>query len=456
MKREAMGVGFFFAVLFLALAPIYAQEGEGLGLGWLSLDGSVGLLNKRIGATKSDLEDKVVFNHFNPFVALASIYTQGARGHTSGWLSLDSSVGLLDKRIEATKSGLEKALGIKISGFFDTSYTYSSNHPGFGNNDDIGLRTFGKDHNQVVFNHFNLTLERPEPEKGWGVGAKLVADFGRTAELLREATLWGSRTRPEPSTELREAFITTTLPVGEGLQVQGGLFVTLLGTEIITNPGAYNDNISRSYLFGFSIPFRHLGVLFSYPVHEMVSVTAGPVTGWDNPRDNNRQPSFLGGVTFTPNDTFSLVSSIVVGPEQDDRSGPKRLAWANVATITPSDPLSLTFEYTYGHEEKVTPSLRDATWQGVAGIVSYNWTDRFSTALRGEFFRDSDGVRNGVLARDVQLGGLTLTGSHKFTEMLLGRVEMRQDWSNRSVFQKGNTGADKNQTTFALQGIYTY
>ncbi|MFQ5849908.1 MAG: outer membrane beta-barrel protein [Candidatus Binatia bacterium] len=394
------------------------------------------------------------------FFILWPLHAQESKGLLPGWLSLDGSVGLLDQEIQHGKSALEKALGINISGFLDTSYTWSFNHPGFGNDDDVSLRVFDLDHNEIVFNHFNLTLEKPEPEMGWGVGAKLVGDLGRTGELLREATLWGSKLQTEPSAEVREAFLITTVPIGNGLQIQGGLFVTLLGTEIIPNPGAYNDNISRSYLFGFSIPFRHLGILFSYPLHETLSVTAGPVTGWDNPRDNNRQPSFLGGITFTPNDTFSLVSSIIAGPEQDDRGGPKRLAWSNVAIITPFDPLNLTVEYTYGHEERVTSSLRDATWQGVAWIASYNWTDRFNSAVRGEFFRDQDGARMGGEPLgdhlDVKVGEVTLTGAYKFTSQLLGRVEVRQDWSNQKVFFKGDTRADKSQTTLALQAIYTF
>ncbi|MBI2091078.1 MAG: porin [Deltaproteobacteria bacterium] len=391
-------------------------------------------------------------------LAFSFAHAQESKGLAPGWLSLDGSVGLIDKNVADAKAPLEKALGIGISGFLDTSYTWSSNRPGFGNDDDISLRVFDKDHNEIVFNHLNLTLEKPE--KDLGVGLKLVADLGRTAELLREGTFWGRRLQPEPSAELREAFVTTTVPVGEGLQVKGGLFVTLLGTEIIANPGAYNDNISRSYLFGFAIPFRHLGVLLSYPIHKTLSITAGPVTGWDNPRDNNNQPSFLGGITFTPMDKFSLASSLVVGPEQNNRSGPKRLAWANVFTIKPMDPLTLLLEYTYGHEEKATASLRDATWQGLGGIASYAWTDRFSTALRGETFKDSDGVRltGGALgvAKDVLVSELTLTGAYKFTEKLLGRIELRQDWADERVFQKGNTRSDKNQTTLALQVIYTF
>ncbi|HEY2917815.1 MAG TPA: outer membrane beta-barrel protein, partial [Candidatus Binatia bacterium] len=163
-----------------------------------------------------------------------------------GWLSLDCCVGPLDKAIGDGKSAIEKALGIGISGFFDTSYTWSSNHPGAPGRDITG-RYFHKDHNDVVFNDFNLTIDKPE--KDWGVGFHFVGDFGRTGELLREATLWNKKLQKQPSAELREAFLTFTIPIGEGLQVKGGKFVTLLGAEILPTPGARNPNISDSFMF---------------------------------------------------------------------------------------------------------------------------------------------------------------------------------------------------------------
>jgi hypothetical protein len=378
-----------------------------------------------------------------------------------GWLSLDSSVGVLDSKIGDAKGSLEKALGIGISGYFDTGWTFSTNHPSRPGN--ISLRYFDKDHNDLVFNGFNITIDKPE--KDWGVGFHLAGDFGRTGELLREATLWGRSLHREPSAELREAFLTTTIPIGAGLGIKGGLFVTPLGTEIIPNPGAFNDNISRSFLFNLAIPFRHLGVLFSYPVHKMVGLSFGVVTGWDNPRDNNNQPSFLGGVSFTPTDKISLVSNLIYGPEQRP-NGPKRFTIANVLTIKPIDPLAIALEYTIGHEGKVTSSGRDATWQGMAGIASYSWTDRFTTALRAEWFNDRDGAR--ILGdpvtghQNVTVGEVTFTGSYKFTKMLMGRAEVRQDWSDRNVFAVGNQlnrtthVADKSQTTLGLQLVYQY
>lgn len=373
-----------------------------------------------------------------------------------GWLSLDSSVGVLDKAVVNGKGSLEKALGIGISGYFDTGWTFSTNHP--RKPDSISGRYFDKDQNDLVFNGFNITLEKPE--KDWGVGFKVVGDFGRTAELLREATLWNKKLQKQPSAELREVFLTTTIPIGEGLQIKAGKFVTLMGTEVIPAPGSYNPNISRSFLFNFAIPFTHLGALFSYPVLKTLTIMGGPVTGWDNPHDNNSSPSFHGGFTFTPGEVFSLMTSVMLGPEQRHNTNRNRFTLGNVATIKPITDLTIFLEYTYGHEEKVTASLRNGTWQGVAAIASYDWTERFNTALRAEWFNDRDGARLGGdfagTHANVAVSEMTLTGAYKFTKMLLGRAEVRQDWSDEKFFKRGSSNADKNQTTLALQLIYQY
>jgi len=384
-----------------------------------------------------------------------------------GWFSLDSSVGKLDGAIANGKGSLEKALGIGISGYFDTGWTFSTNHP--RKPDSISGRYFDKDQNDLVFNGFNITLDKPE--KDWGVGFHVAGDFGRTAELLKEATFWSRRLRHGSSAELREAFLTTTIPIGEGLGIKGGLFVTPLGTEIIPNAGAFNDNISRSFLFNLAIPFRHLGVMLSYPIHKMVGLSAGVVTGWDNPRDNNHTPSFLGGVSVNPSDNISFASNLIAGEEPIAASPPSakntaRFTIANVLTVKSFDPLVLSAEYTFGRQNKASlGGTLDAVWQGVAANASYGWTDRFTTALRGEVFFDRNGARTGgdqVTGRaNTTVGEVTLTTAYKFTKMLMGRAEVRQDWSNNNVFAVGGPNrathvADKSQTTLGLQMVYQY
>jgi hypothetical protein len=75
-------------------------------------------------------------------------------------MSLDSSVGLVDNAVANGKGSLEKALGIGISGFIDSGYIWSSNHPGNGAN--ISGRYFDKDNNQVNVSNFHLALEKSE------------------------------------------------------------------------------------------------------------------------------------------------------------------------------------------------------------------------------------------------------------------------------------------------------
>jgi hypothetical protein len=379
-----------------------------------------------------------------------------------GWMSLDGSVGLLDKGIADGKGSLEKALGISVSGFLESTYIWSSNHPGFGAN--ISGRYFYKDNNQFYVNNFHLAIEKPE--KDWGVGFRVSGDFGRYGELLHEATQWnptGPRFCCGPSAELREAYLSTTIPVGEGIAVKGGLFVTPLGTEILNSPGAYNDNISRSFAFNYGVPLRHLGTLFSYPFLKTLTASVGLVTGWDDPHDNNSAPSGLVGVNYTPTDAFSLASNLLFGPEQLHNTGSQRVTWSSVATIKPMDPLTILLEYTFGGEGNAsTPTgNQNAYWHALSAIASWGWTDRFTTALRGEVFFDNQAARTFGLAattpqNNATLGEMTLTGSYKFTKMMIGRIELRQDWANHPVYQKGQSRADGQQTTLGAQLIYTF
>ena len=376
-----------------------------------------------------------------------------------GWLSLDSSVGAADRWIALNKSAVENALGFSIGGYLDASYQWGSNHP--KNPSQMSGRYFDQDYNRVDWNDFHLVLDKPE--KDWGVGYHVSGDFGLTGKLLRQATLWGVVLHKEPSAELRESYITTTIPLGEGIQFKGGLFVTPLGTEILLNPGNYNDQISRSFAFNYAIPIRHLGTLFTYPALKTLSVSGGLVTGWDDPRDNNGAPSFLGGVNFTPSDAFGLASNIIFGPEQRHNTGRTRVTWSNVATVKPMDPLTLLVEYTFGTEKNAsTPTgIKNAQWYAFAGTGVWGWTDRFSTSLRTELFLDEGASRTQGLGAtkpifNVSLGEVTLAATYKFTKMFLGRAEFRQDWANRAVFKRGSSNADSNQTTLEMQLLYQF
>jgi len=85
--------------------------------------------------------------------------------------------------------------------------------------------------------------------------------------------------------------------------------------------------------------------------------------------------------------------------------------------------------------------------------------------VRGEWFGDPDGARVPRFSNsktDTNLGEFTFTGAYKFTKMLLGRIELRQDFADGNIFGVGDTSgrtnnpSNKSQTTFAMQLLYQF
>ena len=70
---------------------------------------------------------------------------------------------------------------------------------------------------------------------------------------------------------LKEAYVSYLAPVGKGLQVDFGKFVTPMGAEVIESKD--NWNYSRSILFGYAIPFYHFGVRAKYAFNDKYSLT---------------------------------------------------------------------------------------------------------------------------------------------------------------------------------------
>jgi hypothetical protein len=215
-----------------------------------------------------------------------------------------------------------------------------------------------------------------------------------------------------------------------------------------------NPNFSRSFLFGYAIPFTHTGGLISYPITDKLSVTGGPVIGWDNFKDNNGDPSYMGNVTWTATDQLTLAGNGIFGPEQTHRVGPKRAVGDLIATIKATDKLTFVLNYDYGHENDVVGGTRPAMWQGFAAIGSYAFTDRCSAALRGEWFEDHNGARTGIRQ---DLWETTLDAKYLITQHLWWRLEYRHDESDKSkVFAANTSGALPGQDLLGFEFTYLY
>ncbi|MEK6777748.1 MAG: porin [bacterium] len=349
--------------------------------------------------------------------------------------TLEDRVAALEKQGTAELGFLK---GITLSGFVDTSYTYNFNRPDSGTNT---LRVFDTKDNSFELDLVELVFEKKSDE---GVGFRTDLNFGHTAQILGLAT----RGSNDDDFEFQQAYLTYK---AMGVDWMVGKFVTLHGAEVIEAPS--NHNISRSFLFGYAIPFTHTGIMGTKPVGDAVDIKFGVVNGWDNTTDNNRAKTGHLGIGYHPSDLFAITVNGMYGAEKDNDTADKRKLMDVVATIKPIKNLTLLLNYDLGSEDKLAPGGKDAKWSGFSGVVRYDLTDRLGISLRGEAFNDRDGVRTGT---DQDLWESTCTVSYMLRENLIVRGEYRHDDSNEEVFEDEGGNLKDSQDTLALEMTYSF
>lgn len=336
---------------------------------------------------------------------------------------------------------------VKLFAYVENSYTF--NLTGAGRDATNELRFYDFDEG-YTFNMAEFSIKKDPTLDSW-FGFGLVVTGGSDSQKNHSLGIFRDEndTFPFRNTEpfdLQEAYLSLMLPIGDGLTVKGGKFVTLLGYEVIESPN--NLNFSRGYLFSLAIPVTHTGVLLSYTFTDWFSTTAGVVVGWDNSRDNNSKPSFTGQFAFTPIKDLTTNLNWIVGPEQNDRDNRLRFVLDGVVNYTgfKNTTIGLNVDYGFEQQEAFLASLAtrqdtDAAWYGVAAYLAYDITEAFRLALRQEYFRDVNGARTGF-GNALSLSSTTLTAQYKIWKGLVGRVEYRHDAADEKVYKARTTRPD--------------
>lgn len=345
--------------------------------------------------------------------------------------------------------GLPQLLpGVQISGFVDTAYIYSFNEPSALTNT---LRVFDTRSNGFMINAAELVLQKPvSPENPVGFRTDLF--FGTDAEVVGSVTTGLGSTTNE--LDLQQAYVEFLAPWGNGVDFKVGKFVTLHGAEVIESKD--NWNFSRSYLFGYAIPFTHTGLRASYQWTDWLLTCLGVSNGWDVVDDNNKGKTVEFSTTLTPTKDTFLTATYMFGPEQAFDNRDQRHLLDFVAGWNPTDKLSLKLNYDFGWEEDGSSEPdRNAQWQGVAAYARYQLRPWWAVAGRFEFLRDYAGVRTGLRLDDVELLEWTLTNEFKLYKDVIARLEYRHDQANSHVFTH-DQGVEPYLDTVSVELIYPF
>ena len=349
----------------------------------------------------------------------------------------------------ALPSGLQ---GVQMSGFADASFTYNLNNP---QNRTNALRVFDTRANSFMLNNAELVIEKPVSSES-RTGFRTDLDFGTDSEVV--GTVTSGLGSGSDELDIQQAYAEYLAPIGNGVDIKAGKFVTLHGAEVIESKN--NWNISRSYLFGYAIPFTHTGIRVNYPWSDTFSTVVGVNNGWDIVDDNNQAKTVEMGFSATPIEHVSLGTTFMTGAEQTNNNGKQRQLLDIVAGYQPIEPLQLKLNYDYGWEDDAVSYGNNAVWQGLAAYARYALTDRWAVAVRNEFFNDCDGVRTGindgintVFATGVKLYEWTFTNEYKLNDHLIGRVEYRHDQANEKVLRNRDLGQRSYQDTIGFEVI---
>jgi hypothetical protein len=381
---------------------------------------------------------------------------------SSSGVSLDRPLYLADQKpVDTSLMGLANRTGagnvlseagINIGGHIEGSWTLNFDDPAGGIN---GGRVFDFENQDPTLNQIMIFVERTVASDKFDVGGRMEWMWGGDARLIHSNGLFddnGPFDGPDEQFDLTQLYADVNIPIGSGLKVRVGKFVTTIGYEYI-NP-TQNPLFSHSYLFGFAIPFTHTGVVGFYNLNEQTQIHFGMTRGWEQSlEDNNDAHDYLGGIALTLSPETKIYLNASIGPQQTDNSRDYRWLLDFIISHNIGDNLSLALNADWGWED--IEGTGDATWWGVAGYVSYKFNDMFAVNGRVEYFNDDDGARGlgtSVMEFTAGLDIKPLVSQKNFASLRV-RPEIRYDLSDDNIF---DGGGDDNQFTFGVDVLFSF
>ncbi len=344
---------------------------------------------------------------------------------------------------------------ISINGIVDGYYSYNFEHPqgavasvpaGNTGNELTGFRAFDAPTQALTLNMLELTIAKAPDANNSRLGFDLTLGYGNAMNVVNSAEPGGLGF----AQYLKEAYVSYLAPVGKGMQIDFGKFVTPFGAEVIETNG--NWNYSRGILFTYAIPFYHFGLRSKYAFNDKYSLTGFLVNGWNDVVDNNTGKT--GGFSFgwNPTKKVSVTQTYMAGPEEANNNSNVRQLWDTVVNYNPTSRLSLMWNYDYGRGDRILNVANPVWWSGIAGYVRYAFTSNYALAARYEFYDDHYGFTTGT---PQDLNEFTATFERTVAKHLISRIEFRRDMSNQPSLLKGSTPV-KDQNTLAAGLVYVF
>jgi hypothetical protein len=318
---------------------------------------------------------------------------------------------------------------VEAGGWVDLYYGYNFNGT------DPSLRTYDVQHNAFSLSAAEVNLSKI-PSSDSRVGFRTDLWLGQSASLT--AAFEPEEGAEEIYKHVQQAYVS--LLTGK-VQWDAGKFVTPMGAEVIESQD--NWNYTRSILFGYAIPFYHLGVRATVPVSDKLSLSGYLTNGWNNVSEIDGAKTIALGTTLRPTGSLTWVANYMLGKEAEGLD--TRHLLDTTLTLAASDRLSFMGNFDYGQEG-------DVSWWGVAAYGKLQAMPSWAVAARFEYLDDRDG---GFMTFGTRARSITVTSDHTIAGALKARLEYRTDFSDQDIFVKDDGSLRGSQSTLTV-GVVCY
>ena len=288
--------------------------------------------------------------------------------------------------------------------------------------------------------HDSFALSNAVLDTHWSAGAvsgRLALQTGDTPDIYYGA---------EATSDIRhilEATVAWKAPVGKGLTMDGGIFLSPIGPEGI--PVKDNWNWSRSTLF-FGLPFYHAGARATYAVSERWNVTGGVFNGWNNVTDTNGKKSISVQGLYTRPDKVTW-SALYFGGVERPRGAPEGQPWRNLfdshITVTVSPSLSIQAHADGGFENT---TVGRSSWRAGALSARVKANRWLYLAGRADILDETipsspAGSASSLFFPTTRVQSLTGTFDARPTDHVSIRLEFRHDSAADPIYFRGGSNA---------------
>ena len=366
------------------------------------------------------------------------------------------SIGQNAQAEEAGNAVMTAMSKTTLSGFVDTSFTLSEKSSSTALPGRVAYQGAAKA-NGFNLDVVQLSLASPMDASDWAAGYAVDLLVGP------DAPFYSTNGGDNDDIAIRQAYVSTRVPVGNGLDLKMGVFDGIIGYEGFSNRD--NPNYSRNMAYNLQ-PFNHTGLLAGYQVNDLVSAQFGVAnTGSNivtdrasNRGNSNADISYMGSLAIEAPESFGALAGATayVGYMEWGGGGDEQTNLYVGSTIpTPIDGLALGAAWDHVTDINSVDGLDADVF---ALYASYQATDKMSVHGRVEYLDgDHDALFGATTsagaAADDEMLSLTATVQYDLWDNVLTRAEVRWDSQEDG---DGIYDGDDDILTFSLNAVYSF